>query len=75
MNSKLDAFIFIFIFLQMIFDITGKKLISYDPENSTENVCEHFAAFVRGLISFPINLPGTAYYKCLEVFISLIFMH
>lgn len=66
MNSKHDIFYF---FLQMIFDITGKKLISYDSENSTENVCENFVAFVKGLISFPIYFPGTAYYKCLQVFI------
>uniref|UniRef100_A0A3Q7HKZ1 Cytochrome P450 n=1 Tax=Solanum lycopersicum TaxID=4081 RepID=A0A3Q7HKZ1_SOLLC len=51
---------------KMIFDITGKKLISYDSENSTENVCENFVAFVKGLISFPIYFPGTAYYKCLQ---------
>ncbi|XP_027774675.1 cytochrome P450 87A3-like isoform X1 [Solanum pennellii] len=51
---------------KMIFDITGKKLISYDSENSTENVCENFVAFIKGLISFPIYFPGTAYYKCLQ---------
>uniref|UniRef100_M1A531 Cytochrome P450 n=1 Tax=Solanum tuberosum TaxID=4113 RepID=M1A531_SOLTU len=51
---------------KMIFDITGKKLISYDSENSTENMCENFVAFIKGLVSFPIYFPGTAYYKCLQ---------
>ncbi|KAG5589377.1 hypothetical protein H5410_039891 [Solanum commersonii] len=51
---------------KMIFDITGKKLISFDFENSTENVSENFVAFIKGLISFPLYFPGTAYYKCLE---------
>ncbi|CAN4075943.1 unnamed protein product [Withania somnifera] len=51
---------------KMIFDITGKKLISYNSENSTENVSENFVAFIQGLISFPLNIPGTAYHKCFQ---------
>lgn len=51
----------------MIFDLTAKKLISYDQENSPENLRENFVAFIQGLISFPLNIPGTAYNKCLEV--------
>ncbi|KAI9174330.1 hypothetical protein LWI28_015744 [Acer negundo] len=50
----------------MIFDLTAKKLISYDQENSSENLRESFSAFIQGLISFPLNLPGTAYHKCLQ---------
>ncbi|KAK9147751.1 hypothetical protein Scep_006508 [Stephania cephalantha] len=52
----------------MIFDLTAKKLISYtyDPAKSSENLRENFVAFIRGLISFPLNIPGTAYNKCLE---------
>ncbi|TXG50981.1 hypothetical protein EZV62_023505 [Acer yangbiense] len=52
--------------LQMVFDLTAKKLISYDQENSSENLRESFSAFIQGLISFPLNLPGTAYHKCLQ---------
>ncbi|KVH95469.1 hypothetical protein Ccrd_002470 [Cynara cardunculus var. scolymus] len=50
----------------MIFDLTAKKLISYDPEKSSENLRENFVAFIQGLISFPLNIPGTAYHKCLQ---------
>ncbi|KAK9103398.1 hypothetical protein Sjap_020652 [Stephania japonica] len=52
----------------MIFDLTAKKLISYtyDPAKSSENLRENFVAFIQGLISFPLNIPGTAYSKCLE---------
>ncbi|XP_074330639.1 cytochrome P450 87A3-like [Apium graveolens] len=50
----------------MIFDLTAKKLISHDPEKSSENLRENFVAFIKGLISFPINIPGTAYHKCLQ---------
>ncbi|XP_077247527.1 cytochrome P450 87A3-like isoform X2 [Tasmannia lanceolata] len=50
----------------MIFDLTAKKLISYDPAKSSENLRLNFVAFIQGLISFPVNIPGTAYHKCLE---------
>ncbi|PON47642.1 Cytochrome P450, E-class, group I [Parasponia andersonii] len=51
---------------RMIFDLTAKKLISYDQNNSSENLRENFVAFIQGLISFPLNIPGTAYHKCLQ---------
>ncbi|KAI3925800.1 hypothetical protein MKX01_003359 [Papaver californicum] len=52
----------------MIFDLTAKKLISYqyDPTKSSENLRENFVAFIQGLISFPLDIPGTAYHKCLQ---------
>ncbi|CAL1375426.1 unnamed protein product [Linum trigynum] len=50
----------------MIFDLTAKKLISYDQDSSSENLRENFLAFIQGLISFPIDIPGTAYHKCLQ---------
>ncbi|GLT90923.1 hypothetical protein SLE2022_088380 [Rubroshorea leprosula] len=50
----------------MIFDLTAKKLVSYDQDNSSENLRENFVAFIRGLISFPVDIPGTAYHKCLQ---------
>ncbi|XP_057763929.1 cytochrome P450 87A3 [Salvia miltiorrhiza] len=51
---------------KMIFDLTAKKLISYDAETSSENLRESFVAFIQGLISFPLDIPGTAYHKCLK---------
>ncbi|KAJ8650177.1 hypothetical protein MRB53_003200 [Persea americana] len=50
----------------MIFELTAKKLISYDPIKCSSNLRENFVAFIEGLISFPINIPGTAYYKCIQ---------
>ncbi|XP_058224680.1 cytochrome P450 87A3 isoform X2 [Rhododendron vialii] len=50
----------------MIFDLTAKKLISYDRERSSDNLRESFVAFMKGLISFPLDIPGTAYHKCLQ---------
>lgn len=51
----------------MIFDITAKRLISYDPNGSVENLRGCFVAFIRGLISYPFDIPGTAYHECLQV--------
>ena len=51
----------------MIFDFTAKELFSYDAEKSSENLGESFTNFLQGLISFPINIPGTAYHKCVQV--------
>lgn len=51
----------------MVFGLTAKKLISYDLEKSSENLRENFDAFLEGLLSVPVAIPGTAYYKCLQV--------
>ncbi|XP_056691973.1 cytochrome P450 87A3-like [Spinacia oleracea] len=50
----------------MIFNLTAKKLISHDAETSSENLRENFVAFIKGLISFPLDIPGTAYHECLQ---------
>ncbi|KAG2653010.1 cytochrome P450 87A3-like [Panicum virgatum] len=50
----------------MIFDLTAKKLISYEPSKSSENLRKNFVAFIRGLISFPVDIPGTAYHECMQ---------
>ncbi|XP_039791736.1 cytochrome P450 87A3-like isoform X2 [Panicum virgatum] len=50
----------------MIFDLTAKKLISYEPSKSSENLRNNFVAFIRGLISFPVDIPGTAYHECMQ---------
>ncbi|KAF8379436.1 hypothetical protein HHK36_028871 [Tetracentron sinense] len=50
----------------MIFDLTAKKLISYDESKTSEKLRENFVDFIDGLISIPLNIPSTAYYKCLQ---------
>ncbi|KAJ4951779.1 hypothetical protein NE237_028611 [Protea cynaroides] len=50
----------------MIFELSAKKLISYDSAEYRDNMRESFVAFIQGLISFPLDIPGTAYHKCMQ---------
>ncbi|KAJ6938211.1 cytochrome P450 87A3-like [Populus alba x Populus x berolinensis] len=47
---------------QMIF--TAKVLFSYESEKSGENIAESFTNFLQGLMSIPLNIPGTAFHRC-----------
>ncbi|KAG8476280.1 hypothetical protein CXB51_033044 [Gossypium anomalum] len=46
----------------MIYDFTVRKL--FGCNNEKLRGC--YSAFLDGLISFPLNIPGTAYWKCLQ---------
>uniref|UniRef100_A0A0D9ZBA4 Cytochrome P450 n=1 Tax=Oryza glumipatula TaxID=40148 RepID=A0A0D9ZBA4_9ORYZ len=50
----------------MIFSIIAKKLISYDSSASNGKLWKQFDAFLQGLLAFPIYLPGTAFYECMQ---------
>ncbi|OMO78659.1 Cytochrome P450 [Corchorus capsularis] len=52
----------------MIFDCFAKELIDYDEINTSpkKKLRYSFQAFMDGLISFPLNIPGTAYHACLK---------
>ncbi|RZC49366.1 hypothetical protein C5167_017795 [Papaver somniferum] len=54
--------------VKMVFELTAKELIcyQYNPTKPSENLRECFIAFMEGLISFPLDIPGTAYHKCLQ---------
>ncbi|XVF09819.1 hypothetical protein REPUB_Repub07fG0129200 [Reevesia pubescens] len=50
----------------MIYNFTVRKLFSFNESKSAEQLRECYSAFLDGLISFPLNIPGTAYWKCLQ---------
>ncbi|KAL6839367.1 hypothetical protein ACP4OV_030637 [Aristida adscensionis] len=50
----------------MIFGVTAKWLIGYEASASTVELWKHYDAFTRGLVAFPLSIPGTALYKCLQ---------
>ena len=66
-RDPLQKILITFLFMQMIFKLTAKLLISYDAEKSGDNIDDFFCNFIEGFMKFPINIPGTAYQKCLQV--------
>uniref|UniRef100_A0A2N9I8H4 Cytochrome P450 n=1 Tax=Fagus sylvatica TaxID=28930 RepID=A0A2N9I8H4_FAGSY len=50
----------------MALNFGAKQMFSYDPEKSSVDLTEKYVNFSKGLLSFPLNIPGTAYHKCLE---------
>ena len=50
----------------MIFDLVAKKMIGFDPMDSRELI-KKFEDFFKGMLCFPINFPGTSFYKCMKV--------
>jgi cytochrome P450 family 26 subfamily A len=53
--------------LQMIFGVTAKKLISHDDAASGGRLWECFHDWTSGLLSFPVPIPGTTFYRCMQV--------
>uniref|UniRef100_A0A453LCQ9 Cytochrome P450 87A3 n=1 Tax=Aegilops tauschii subsp. strangulata TaxID=200361 RepID=A0A453LCQ9_AEGTS len=56
-----------FTLFQMIFSVTAKRLISYDSSSSDGKLWKQFDAFIRGLLAFPLYIPGTAFYQCMQL--------
>ncbi|XP_047318341.1 cucurbitadienol 11-hydroxylase-like [Impatiens glandulifera] len=50
----------------MVFDCTAKQMIGYDSTKSNEKLSEKFTSILQGLMSFPINIPGTAFHRVLQ---------
>ncbi|KAH7534081.1 hypothetical protein FEM48_Zijuj04G0199500 [Ziziphus jujuba var. spinosa] len=48
----------------MVLNFSAKQMFSYDAEKSSFNLGEKYTRVRDGLFSFPINIPGTTYYKC-----------
>ncbi|KAI3442427.1 uncharacterized protein J3R85_001179, partial [Psidium guajava] len=50
----------------MMFDFVGKQLFSYDSGKTSDTTNMRFNRLLRGFMAFPLNVPGTAYSRCLE---------
>ncbi|RVW70730.1 Cytochrome P450 87A3 [Vitis vinifera] len=51
---------------QVMFEFISMELFSYDPSASTESMSDAFINFLKGLVSIPLNIPGTTFHKCLK---------
>lgn len=53
---------------QFTFNLMAKHIMSMDPgEEETEQLKKEYVTFMKGVVSAPLNLPGTAYRKALQV--------
>ncbi|KAH8515778.1 hypothetical protein H0E87_004284 [Populus deltoides] len=50
----------------MLLKFGSKVWFGYDPEKTGEIQSESFEGFIKGLMSFPLNIPGAAFHKCLQ---------
>ncbi|XP_075106447.1 cytochrome P450 87A3-like [Nicotiana tabacum] len=49
----------------MLFTFIAKKTLGLEEQEALE-LREHYKAFFGGFLSFPLNVPGTAYHACLQ---------
>lgn len=61
--------------LQMIFGVTANKLISHDDAASGGTLWRCFHDWTSGLLSFPVSIPGTTFYRCMQVSSLIINRH
>ncbi|KAF7135453.1 hypothetical protein RHSIM_Rhsim08G0028300 [Rhododendron simsii] len=50
----------------MMFDLTAKALFGYEPDKSGEDTGKNLTNFVDGVMSVPLNVPGTAFHRCMQ---------
>ncbi|XP_057497287.1 cytochrome P450 87A3-like [Actinidia eriantha] len=51
---------------EMIFEYSAKHLFGCVDKEGLKKLRENYIAFSDGLISFPLNVPGTAYHACMQ---------
>ncbi|CAI0395958.1 unnamed protein product [Linum tenue] len=52
---------------KMTMDLSLSIMLGYDPLTTDPNLSKMFTEFRRGLLSFPLKLPGTVLHSCLQV--------
>ncbi|KAG2551186.1 hypothetical protein PVAP13_9KG381700 [Panicum virgatum] len=50
----------------MIFGIAAKWMIGHEASVLSGDLWKNFDAFNQGLLSFPLYIPGTAFYRCMQ---------
>ncbi|KAK3194883.1 hypothetical protein Dsin_026193 [Dipteronia sinensis] len=51
---------------QVIFEFLARNLMSYDEKRDSKKVLDNCKTFMDGLISFPLNIPGTVFHASLQ---------
>ncbi|KAM1225991.1 hypothetical protein PS2_044176 [Malus domestica] len=50
----------------MVLEFTARFLCGYDVDKAPVDISEKIATLTKGLTSLPLNIPGTAFHKCLK---------
>lgn len=56
----------LFVPLQIAFQVLVKALINLDPGEQMEILKKQFQEFISGLMSLPVNVPGSQLYRSLQ---------
>lgn len=60
-------------FLQFTFNFMAEHIMSLEPGKSeTEQLKKEYITFMKGVVSAPLNFPGTAYRRALQVLYTTI---
>ena len=54
----------------MVFNFTAKVFLGYDSDKSSDDLSEKFNKILEGLMSLPLNIPGTAFHDCMKVMVD-----
>jgi len=64
----LSFFVSFWLGYKFTFNLMAKHIMSLDPgEAETEKLKKEYITFMKGVVSAPLNLPGTAYRSALKV--------
>lgn len=62
--------------VQFAFNLMVKHLMNMDPGMpETEQLRQEYVFFMKGMASIPLNLPGTAFRKALQVYFLTEFIY
>ncbi|TYH44669.1 hypothetical protein ES332_D11G211200v1 [Gossypium tomentosum] len=66
-KKKRNLILVLVLVLQFTFNLMAKNIMSMDPGHpETEQLKKEYVTFMKGVVSAPLNLPGTAYRKALQ---------
>ncbi|XP_071933695.1 cytochrome P450 87A3-like [Coffea arabica] len=51
---------------ELVFKYAAKKMLGYEESKDQQKLRDSYKAFMDGLISFPLNIPGTPFHACLQ---------
>lgn len=67
-SQLLKYVVFFFYVKQFSMNVMLKHLLKINPEEPlVSKILENFENYIKGFVSLPINIPGTAYSKALQV--------